>query len=73
MKKMCLFDHWVIQNKETVQEIAQTLQWKPSVTEKSTVNKQTHTYTHTPKDVDTEAAETQTQKIKTVRLAHPTQ
>lgn len=30
-----------------------------------------HTDPHTPKHVDTEAAETQTQNIKTVRLAHP--
>ncbi len=45
-KKMCLFDHWVIQNKETVQEIAQTLQWKPSVTEKSPGN-QAHTHSDT--------------------------
>lgn len=63
------------QSEETVQEIAQTLQWKPSVTEKSPGTKHTHTLrhtnSHTPKHVNTEAAETP--KIKTVRLAHPQQ
>lgn len=32
-----------------------------------------HTNPHTPEHVDTEAAESQTPKIKTVRLAHPQQ
>lgn len=41
--KKCLFDHWVIENKETVQ--TQTLQWKPSVTEQSPGNKYAHTQT----------------------------
>lgn len=53
-KKKCLFDHWVIQNKETVQEIAQTLQWKPSVTEKKSWNQvRTHTHTHWPTHTQT--------------------
>lgn len=62
MKKKCLFDHWVIQNKETVQEIAQTRQWNPSVTEKSPSARthSRHTNPHTPTHVDKEAAETRT-------------
>lgn len=75
-KKMCLFDHWVIQNRETVQEIAQTLQWKPSVTEKSPGN-QAHTHsdtiTHTHlKHVDTEAAENPNPKSKDSETRTPT-
>lgn len=59
--------------KKQSRKFAQTLQWKPSVTEKSPGTKHTHTLCHgnphTPKQVTTEAAEIP--KIKTVRLAHP--
>lgn len=73
MKKMCLFDHWINQKKQSrklPKPFSGNHQLQRKVLEPSTHTLR-HTNPHTPKHVNTEAAETP--KIKTVRLAHPQQ